>query len=237
VEAAEMLATLGMPAWKIASGEIGNEPLLEYVASTGLPVIVSTGLSAVGETEALVQRLQAGGCAAAVLQCTTAYPCAPETVNLAMIEEYRRRLGCPVGLSDHSGQIYAGIAAVAAYAADILEVHITLSDEMPGPDTPASLTPLQLEQLVEGVRFVEAALASRSEKNSLTDEQWALRDVFGRSVVAARPLSAGQVLGLSDLAAKKPAGGMPADDMRGLVGRRLRRALQQDEIILESDVE
>lgn len=237
VEAAQMLASLGMSAWKIASGEIANEPLLEYVADSGMPVVISTGLSTIGETETLVRRLEAVGCAAAVLQCTTEYPCPPETLNLGIMDEYRSRLGCPVGLSDHSGQIYAGIAAVAAYAADLLEVHVALCADMPGPDTRASLTSAQLRHLVEGVRFVEAALNSANAKDALSDEQRLLRDVFGRSVVAAHPMSGGHVLSLGDLAAKKPAGGLPADRMRELVGRRLRRGLHEDEILLESDVE
>lgn len=237
VEAAHMLASIGMPAWKIASGEIGNEPLLDYVGSTGQPVILSTGLSTIDETESLVRRFQGKGCPSVVLHCTTEYPCRPESINLGIMDVYRRRLGCPIGFSDHSGQTYAGLAAVAAYAADVVEVHVVLCSEMPGPDTRASLTPQQLSDMIEGVRFIEAALQGAQSKDVLTDEQRVLRAMFGRSVVAAHPLSEGSVLGLADLAAKKPAGGLPADKMGELVGRRLKRSLGQDEIVLMDDVE
>ena len=119
--------------WKIASGEVGHAPILDRVAATRRPVLLSSGLSPLVELDAAVKRVRAAGAPVVVLQCTTAYPCQPEEVGLNMLQVYRERYGCAVGLSDHSGTIYPGLAA-ATLGADVLEVHVTLSREMFGPD-------------------------------------------------------------------------------------------------------
>src|SRR5207253_2594547 len=115
----------------IASGEVGNLPLLDRVAATGKPVILSTGMSPLAEIDAAVDRLQHRPLA--VLQCASAYPCPPELVGLNVMQHLRERYGCAVGLSDHSGTIFPAIAA-ATLGADVIEVHVTLSREMFGPD-------------------------------------------------------------------------------------------------------
>src|SRR5207244_12785609 len=134
----------------------------------------------------------------AVLQCTTAYPVAPEQIGLNVIGTLRDRYDCPVGLSDHSGTIYASLAAVAL-GASLLELHLTLSRRMFGPDVAAFVTPQELTQLVEGVRLVSTALASPVDKDAAARSASELRVLFGRSVAPARPLPAGTVLAAGDL--------------------------------------
>ena len=112
-EAIDLLTRVGQPLWKIASGEVSNVPLLDRVLDTGSPVLLSTGMSPLAETDAAVARITARGAKVGVLQCTTAYPCPPERVGLNLIPMYRERYGCWVGLSDHSGTIYPGLAGVA----------------------------------------------------------------------------------------------------------------------------
>jgi N-acetylneuraminate synthase len=230
IEAAEMLERLGMKAWKIASGEVSNPVLLDFVIGTGKPVLISTGMSPLEEIDEAVRRIQAP---LAVLQCTTAYPCPPEKLGLNMIPFFRERYGCAVGLSDHSGTIYPGLAAVTL-GAEVLEVHVTLSREAFGPDVPASLTTAELRQLAAGVRFLERALPV--DKDAMAAEMEPLRRMFTKSVVARVDLAAGTVLALEHLAVKKPGGGMPAARLSGLIGRRLRRAVQADEQLREEDV-
>lgn len=137
------------PFWKIPSGEISNMALLDAVK--GLDVVLSTGMNSIAEVDRAVARI---GNPYAVLQCTSAYPCPPERIGLNMLDVYRARYGCKVGLSDHSGTIYPSLAA-ATLRADIVEVHVTLSHQMPGPDASSSIDMDDLKRLVEGVRFIE----------------------------------------------------------------------------------
>ena len=147
LEAVELLERLGVAGWKIASGEINHFALLDATAATGRPVMLSTGMSPLAEVDAAVERVRSHGVPLAVLQCTSLYPCPPELVGLNLIPEFRARYGCAVGLSDHSATIYPGLAA-AALGIEVLEVHITLSREMFGPDVVASVTTAELRQLV-----------------------------------------------------------------------------------------
>lgn len=234
--AVELLERMGVPAWKVGSGELTNLPMLERMASTGRPVILSSGMSGWAELDEAVGVVRRSGTPLAVLQCTTAYPTPPERVGLNVLAEIRQRYRCPTGLSDHSGTIYAGLAA-AALGAEIVEVHVTFSRECFGPDVPASVTTAELAQLVEGVRFISRALDHPVDKDEWAAVAAGMRRTFGKSVVAARDLMAGALLGEADLALKKPGDGLPPARLGWLVGRRLRRAVRADEPILEEDVE
>jgi N,N'-diacetyllegionaminate synthase len=151
VEGVRLLERI-VPAWKVASGEVANVPLLSAMATTGKPAILSTGMSTWDEIASARARFER----CAVLQCTSEYPTPAERVGLGTLDELRRRFACPVGLSDHSGTIYAGLGAVAL-GADVLEVHVTWSRQAFGFDVPASLTFTDLRMLVDGARFIERA--------------------------------------------------------------------------------
>ena len=235
-EAVELLERVGVPAWKVGAGETSNLPLLEKMARTGKLVILSSGMSGWDELDAAVNCVRENGAAAAVLQCTTAYPCPPEKLGLNVIAELRDRYHCPVGLSDHSGTIYAGIAA-ATLGANILEVHVTFSRECFGPDVPASITTKGLKQLVAGVRFVEQALLNPVDKEAMAESLSEMKRVFGKSVVAARELAAGHRIAAADLAFKKPGTGIPAARYREVLNRTLRRAVAADTLLSEEDFE
>lgn len=235
-EAVDLLTRVGVAAWKVASGEVSNAAMFEQMAATGLPMVVSTGMSPLAEVDEAVARVRSRGLHLTVLQCTSSYPCPPERVGLNVMSEFRDRYGCAVGLSDHSGTVFPGLAA-AALGADVLEVHVTLSREMFGPDVPASLTTAELRHLVEGVRFIGAMNAHPVDKDAAASELAPMRGLFTKSVVARRDLCAGAVLGEADLAAKKPGTGIPASRMAGLVGRRLRRPVGRDSLLSEDDLE
>lgn len=236
VEAVEVLERIRVPGWKIGSGEVANPVLVDRVSATGLPVLLSSGLSPLEELDAAVARVRAAGTPVAVLQATSAYPCPPERVGLNLLPFLRERYGAPVGLSDHSGTIFPSLGAVVL-GASILEVHVTLSREMFGPDVPASVTTGELAELVRGVRFLERALAGPVDKDAVAAELADVRALFTRSIVAATDLDAGSILSETDLAVKKPAGGLPPERLPELVGRRLRRALAADTPLSEEDLE
>ena len=236
LEAVRLLRGVGVAAWKVASGEVANPPLLDAVAETGQPVLLSSGMSGWGELDCAVERLRGSGAGPlAVLQCTSAYPVVPERLGLNVLGEIRERYGCAAGLSDHSGTIFPSLGAVA-FGARVLEVHVTLSREMFGPDLPASVTSSELRMLVDGVRYLGAALAAPVDKDAVAIEMEPMRELFGRSLVARRGLPAGHVLAASDLDAKKPGGGIPPARLEAVVGRRLRRKLSSDEPLCDEDV-
>jgi N,N'-diacetyllegionaminate synthase len=236
LEAVEMLEHVGMPAWKVGAGEITNLPLLKRVASTGHPVLLSSGMSGWEDLDAAVACVRAGGAPVAVYQCTSAYPCPPEELGLNLLAELRARYRCPVGLSDHSGTIHAGLAA-ATLGAHLLEVHVTFSRECFGPDVPASITTAELRGLVQGVRFIERALASPVDKEAMARRLSPMRALFGKSLVAARGLPAGHRLGEEDLRFKKPGTGIPAARAAAVIGRVLRRPVPADHLFAETDLE
>jgi N,N'-diacetyllegionaminate synthase len=193
-------------------------------------------MSDMRELDRSVERVKAAKLPLAVLQCTTAYPCPPERVGLNMIPVFRDRYECFVGLSDHSGTIYPGIAA-AALGSDVLEVHVTMSRGMFGPDVPASVTMEELRQLVDGVRFVERMRAHPVEKDAVARDMAPLRDIFTKSLVARTPLAAGTVIAEGHVAMKKPGTGIPAARIADVVGRKLRRGVGADEQFRFDDLE
>jgi N,N'-diacetyllegionaminate synthase len=170
-----------------------------------------------------------------VFQCTTAYPCPPEKIGLNLLQTYRERYGCWVGLSDHSATIYPGLAG-AAMGMDMLEVHVALSREMFGPDVVASVTTSELKQLIEGIRFIERMRAHPVDKDASAGQTASLRRLFTRSIVARRALPAGTVLTRDDLAIKKPGTGLPPADIDRVVGKRLARAVAADQLLAAEDI-
>jgi N-acetylneuraminate synthase len=235
LEAADLLGRVGLAAWKIPSGEITNLGLLDRVLGTGLPVLLSTGMSPLDEIDQAVERVRRSSVPLAVLQCTSAYPCPPEQVGLNVLAELRQRYGAPVGLSDHSGTIYPSLAA-ATLGARVVEVHVTLSRDMFGPDVVASVTTAELRQLVEGVRWVERMLAAPVDKDAAAAPLEPLRRAFMKSIVARVDLAAGTVLREQDLALRKPGTGLPPSRLPGLVGARLVRPVAAGELLGPADV-
>ncbi len=235
-EAVDLLGRVGMPMWKIASGEVSNLPLLDAIVATGRPILLSSGMSAIAEIDKAAERVRRAGLPLAVMQCTTAYPCPPERIGLNMLPFFRERYGCFVGLSDHSGTVYPAVAA-ATLGSDVIEVHVTMSRGMFGPDVPASVTMEELRQLVDGVRFVEKMRANPVDKDAVAGDMAPLRAIFTKSVVARTSLAAGTVLTGAHLAAKKPGTGIPAERVGDVIGRTLRRDIAADAVIREEDLE
>jgi N-acetylneuraminate synthase len=234
-EAVDLLVRVGMAMWKVGSGEVSTLPLLDAMIATGRPILLSSGMSDLAELDKAVDRIRRANAPLAVLQCTTAYPCPPERIGLNMIPFFRERYGCFVGLSDHSGTIYPGIAA-ATLGAEVVEVHVTMSRGMFGPDVPASVTIDELRQLVDGIRFVERMRANPVDKDAIAREMAPLRAIFNKSLVARERLPAGTVLTEAHLAMKKPGTGIPAERLSEIVGRVLRRGLEVDEQLRPDDI-
>jgi N-acetylneuraminate synthase len=230
--AVDLLEGLDMPAWKVGSGELTNLPMLDRMAATGRPILLSGGMSTWEEMDAAVARVRDGGGSVAVFQCSSYYPCPPEKVGFNVIGQLRERYGCPVGLSDHSGSIWAGVAG-AALGIDMLEIHAVFHRTCFGPDTPSSVTVDELADLVRGVRFVETARRNPVDKDAAAAELATMKRTFQKSVVAAEDLKAGTVLSEAHFAFKKPGTGMPASRAAELVRKTLRVDIARDEQFVE----
>jgi len=235
-EAVDLLTRVGVAAWKIASGEVTNSLMFEQIAATRLPVLLSTGMSSIEEIDEAVKLVNDHELPLVVMQCTSSYPCPPQRVGLNIIPLFRERYGCAVGLSDHSGKIYAGLAA-ATIGIEVLEVHVTFSREMFGPDVVASVTTSELRQLVEGIRFIEEMKSNPVDKDAISAEAAPLRKMFMKSVVAQMDLREGTVLSREHLAARKPGTGIPAARLKDLVGQRLKRSVKANQVLVTNDVE
>lgn len=225
------LASLGIDFMKVPSGEITNKPYLREVARMGLPVIMSTGMSTLGETEAALEILISGGITTdriTLLHCNTEYPTPYADVNLRAMLTLLRAFGTSVGYSDHTLGIEVPVAAVAL-GAEVIEKHFTMSRELQGPDHAASLTPGELKAMVAAIRHTEQAMGdgrkspSRSERRNI--------NVARRSIVAARPISKGEKFTDENLAAKRPGGGISPMQWDEVVGRIAPRDFKPDEPI------
>ena len=234
--AVALLEEIGMAAWKVGSGEITSHDLLRALAATGAPVLLSSGMSSFAEIAAAVDIVRNAGAPLAIFQCTTIYPTTLSEVGLNVVDELRRRFGCPVGFSDHSGTIYPGLAALAA-GVDMLEVHITLGERMFGPDVPVSLTPERF-RILRDARDAFLAMDRHPVDNDAMAERLApMRALFTRSVAPAQSLSRGTTITAEMLTAKKPGTGIPVGDLRSLVGRRLARDVTAERLLRPEDLE
>lgn len=214
--AVEFLESIDVPAYKVASFEIVDIPLLKRIAKTGKPVIVSTGMATAEEiAEALTTLHANGGTEIALLKCTSAYPAPPESMNLRTIPEMAQRFGVEVGLSDHTLGIAVPVAAVGL-GASIIEKHFTLSRNDPGPDSTFSLEPHELKQMIDAVHIAARALGGvqygpgNSDKPNLN---------FRRSLYAIREIGKGEVISEMNIKAIRPGHGLHTRYLTEIVGK------------------
>lgn len=233
-EAVDLLERIGTHAWKIASGELTNNFLFDRICESKLPVLISTGMSRLEEIDHVVSRLEEHSVPYALLQCTSMYPTPPEKLGLNVLDTYRSRFACPVGLSDHSGTVFACMAA-AALGASIFEVHVVFSRKMFGPDVGSSIELGELEQLTKGIRYITTALGNPVDKDTLSDELSSMRGLFTKSLVANRDIATGQPLTRELLTAKKPGTGISVERASEFYGRILARNITAGHYLEEED--
>ena len=227
----DLLASLKLKRWKVPSGEITNLPYLRQIGSQRQPVILSTGMANLGEIEAALAVLEQAGTSRnriTVLHCTTEYPAPPDEVNLRAMQTIAHSFGVAVGYSDHTDGIAVPIAAVAM-GATVIEKHLTLDRNMLGPDHKASLEPDQFAAMVRGIRTIEQALGD-GIKRPTPSEQTNL-PVVRKSLVAARPIRAGELFSKNNLTAKRPGTGISPMNWDAWIGLKAFRDFAADEQI------
>lgn len=230
-QAVDELDALGVAAFKIASFELVDLPLLRYAAKTGRPMILSTGMANLGEIEEAVDACRSAGCdEIALLQCASLYPSPPAIMNLRTIPAMQAALGVPVGLSDHTLGIHVAMAGVAL-GATIVEKHFTLDRSMSGPDHPFAVEPGELRDLVAHIRDVEDAMGDGVKRGPSDEEAREMYVKARRSVVAACSIPVGTVITDDMLTVKRPGWGVKPRDLDRLVGRVARVDIDEDDVV------
>ena len=215
--AVDFLEKMGVPAYKVASFEIVDIPLLKKISKTGKPVIMSTGMATLSEIDEAVKTIREAGCSElALLHCVSAYPTPPEEINLKTIPHLREAFGVPVGLSDHTLGTAVSIAAVALGAC-IIEKHFTLSRKIPGPDSIFSMEPHEFKSIIEAVRTAEKAIGLVD--HSLTDKEKESL-VFRRSLFVVKDIKAGELFTSKNVRSIRPGYGLHTRYLEVIMGRR-----------------
>ena len=228
----DLLMELGcLEQIKIPSGELTNLPLLRYMSRFCKPLLLSTGMANLGEIEAAIEAVEAAGTPRhliTVLHCTTEYPTPMEDVNLRAMVAMKKAFGVSTGYSDHTAGIEIPIAAVAL-GATVIEKHFTLDRNLPGPDHKASLEPHELKAMVEGIRNVERALGDGVKRPSVSELK--NKPIARKSLVAIRPIRAGEIFCEDNIGAKRPGTGMSPMRWDEVIGRTATKNFALDELI------
>ncbi|WP_407188727.1 N-acetylneuraminate synthase family protein [Bradyrhizobium centrosematis] len=230
-----VLESFGVQAYKVASADLTNLPLLARLAATGKALIVSTGMSTTEEIRAAAKFLDERNASYVLLHCQSTYPAALHNIHLRFMETLRE-IHPLVGYSGHERGIAVSTAAVALGAV-VIERHITLDREMEGPDHAASLESEEFKALVSAIREVEAARGEKRAERALSQGELINRENLAKSLVAARDLSAGTVISEADIAVKSPGQGLSPLKMPALLGRKLTRTMATDDYFFQSDLD
>lgn len=231
VESFDMLVELGIDLVKIPSGEITNLPFLRHVASTGRPVILSTGMATLGEIESALDIIEQAGTPRnqiTILHCSTEYPTPMPDVNLRAMCSIKQAFGVDIGYSDHTVGIEVPIAAVAL-GATVIEKHFTTDRNLPGPDHRASLEPHEMKAMVDAIRNIELALGDGLKRPNPSEIK--NKPIARKSLVAARPIRAGEPFSADNLSVKRPGTGISPMRWDEMLGRAASRDFAPDELI------
>lgn len=228
-ESVDLLDAIGMPVFKIGSGEITNFPLLTYTARKGKPIIVSTGMATLGEIEEALKILKNAGAEDIILfHCVSSYPARIEDINLKAMETLKCAFNLPVGFSDHTLGLTASIAAVALGAC-VIEKHFTLDKKLPGPDHRASLEPIELKQMIRAIRDVEKAMGNGIKMP--TEDEEVNKKAVRRSIIANSDILEGTIITEEMLSVKRPGTGITSRYMELVVGRVAGKNIRKNELI------
>jgi N,N'-diacetyllegionaminate synthase len=232
IEHVPVMAQLPWAAFKVASPDIINRPLIEALCDTGKPLIVSTGAALLEEVQQAAHWI--GDREFALMQCVSSYPTPVESAQLASISVLREICNAQVGYSDHTTDELTGALAVAAGAA-LLEKHLTYDRTAAGSDHAMSLDPNAFKRYVEHARRAAMMLGERNK--NVRDVEWNVREVARQSIVTTRPLQAGTIIQRGDLTLKRPAGGLPPNCLSDLIGRTIRVAVDADTLLTEEHID
>ena len=235
VKAVEMLNEIGVPAWKVGSGEINTKDMLDAIVGTGLPVLISTGMSSYREIEEITSFIRRKGTAFALFQCSTRYPASFKEVGLNVIDELRQRFRCLVGLSDHTGSPFPSLAALAR-GADMIEVHVVINKRLFGPDVVASISIGELAMIVKARDAFHTMNNHTVDKDVFAKSVADTKLLFSKSIAPVKALKAGTVLKREMVTLKKPGTGIPFSELNNIIGRSLKREVFPERLLKWDDI-
>jgi len=233
--AVDLLEEVGVSRYKIGSGEVNNLLLLEKIAKTKKPVILSSGMSSFTELSSSIEFLKQRDIDTSILQCTTAYPTKPQEWGLEVMKELKKKFNLTTGFSDHSGEIYACLAATAK-GAEILEFHAVFDKRMFGPDSKASLEIDDISFMIKGVRQIYTSLQTKIDKEDNSKFE-TLKGIFEKSLAINKDLPKGHIITFDDLEAKKPKGyGIDASKYQDIIGKKLQYDMKKWDFLTQGDI-
>lgn len=234
--AVDVLEEAGVAIYKMGSGEVSNHLLLQKIIATGKPLILSSGLSTLQELDETIAMCKHVNTRVSLLQCTTSYPAMPADWGLHIITTLKQRYTIPIGFSDHSGDIFACMAATAL-GAEIIEFHVVFDKRMFGPDAKASVEIRDVPRLVSGVKQIRESLQHVHQKDEATAKVTALKKLFGKTLCVNKKLPAGHRITFNDLEGIKPAGlGIDPKYYKKLLGKSLKEPMMQWQILQEENL-
>ena len=238
VKAVNILEKINVPAWKIGSGELRNYEMLEAIAKTNKPILISSGMSDYSELEFCTNYLKGLNPKVKIglFQCTTQYPTDPENIGLNVIQELKEKFDYPVGLSDHSGDVIPSIAAIAS-GANIIEAHICFDKNQFGPDSTSSLDRSQFIELCRARDLLHIINTNPVNKNEFAKKLSKTSKIFSRSIALAEDCRKGSTLTRKMIKFKKPGGGINYDNLDLVVGKKLTRDVPLNRLLTLDDLE
>jgi len=236
IAAVELLEKLNVTRFKVGSGDTSNLLLLKRLGKNKKPIILSTGMSSYDEIEASIHFIKKFGNPLTLMQCTSKYPTNPKEWGLNIIMELKNRFNLPVGFSDHSGTIYASLAA-AAMGAEVFEFHVVFDKRQFGPDVSSSITINKVKTLTDGIKTIQTAMNNSINKDNISQFE-DLKNMFGKSLSVNKYKKAGETIKFEDLESKKPSNyGIPASEFEKVVGKTLNKKLEKWSFINWEDLD
>lgn len=233
-DSVDFLEELGTPAYKVASGDMTNYPLIEYIAKKGKPMIISTGMSKLEEIEKMIEFVKSKEIPFIILHANSTYPSPIEALNLNLIPFYFEKFNLPVGFSDHETGIIGSVTA-ANMGSVLIERHITVDKNMKGLDHLSSLEPIEFKEMVDQIRLSEKAKGKAIKKMSRGEVLQ--REVVAKSLVATKDIELGDIFSETNIDSKGPEKGLSAQFYFDIIGKKSKREIKKEEYLLDEDLE
>ena len=235
-KALKLLNNIGVEAWKFGAGEVFNEELIDAAIGTRKPIFISTGLSTYDDIEKIVEKVKRAGNHLILFQCVTAYPSRADMIDISLVSDFKERYECIVGISDHSSTVFPALSAVTL-GAKAIEVHVTLSQYMFGPDVKASVSIDGLSEIVVGSRFITDMLNCHTDLSVMDESRVKLKETFSKSLFAYYDIEKGEKVTGESIVAKKPGIGISSDCKNEVVGKTATRFISKGELLKMEDFE
>ncbi len=235
MEAAELLDSIGCPAWKIGSGEVNNDILLKFFGETGKPVLLSTGMSTYDEIHSTVQKIRERENPLAIFQCTSKYPTDYTDIGLNIIDYLKSTYQVPIGFSDHSGDIFPVLYAMAR-GVSLVEVHVTFHKSMFGPDVKSSVTLDELKLVAKGAEAAFVLNNHLVDKDEMATELQEMKSLFQKSLAVTRDVLKGEMFTEEIFKGLKPGNGIPVNEIEKVIGKKANKDIKKNSILFWDDI-